>query len=146
MKKVLFQVFIGIFIAIGISCNAPLKKKTFSTNRPGVVFYEPDSMAMIKMQKEMDSVSWADVLEDNQSYYSEALELVNSANLHQVTTDATHLEFIKQDGSKFVIEVDTMQDRWGMFLFDGIDDPNHFAMTDMLPALEDVLMDMDTLQ
>ena len=136
MKSFLIGLLTGLVFLIIFSCNSSIKSNRFSTNNPIALFFVPDSLSMEKMVKEMDTASFADYLEDNQTYYSEAQKVLEDTDVKTETTDARYLEFIKKDGTKYVVNVDTMEDKWGLFLFDGINNPQEYSMTDMVPAID----------
>ena len=137
--KSLFVIFIGIICFAFVACNSSSNQNILTVDKPCAVFYYPDSLSFEKLNKEMDTASWADYLEDNQTYFSEAHEVAESTDLYSVTTEAAILNFIKKDGSKYTVKVDTLEDKWGLFLFDGIHDPKQYSMTDMAPAIDEYL-------
>ncbi len=134
VKSILFL----SIILLMVSCNSSkLDKNEMVFKDTCVVLYQPDSLAIEKLEKEMDTASFADYLEDNQFYYGETIQYLESKNIKFTNTSAKQLTFHKNNDTDFIINIDTLEDRWGMFLFDGINNPKMCAMTDMIPAIDE---------
>lgn len=91
------------------------------------------------MEKEMDTTSLADVVEDNQAYSIDAYKLIKSSKYKAFITDAKIIKFSKKDGSLYIVDKSKLESLWGLYLFDGIHDPKLSSLTDMVPSIKEFL-------
>lgn len=111
----------------------------YFVSKPCAVFFEPDSIEFAKMEKEMDTISLADVVEDNQAYSIDAYKLLNTSKCKAFFTDARIIKFSKKDGTIYFIDKSKLENLWGLYLFDGINDPKLSSLTDMVPSVKEFL-------
>jgi hypothetical protein len=141
--RVLVYIIISFLIINSVYAQIkipPKKDKTFYiVQEPSAVFYEPDSIEFAKMEKEIDTISLADIVEDNQAYTIDAYKLLEKAKFKTVYTEADFIYFPKSDSTYFTVDKSKLENRWGLFLFDGVHDPNLSTLTDMIPAVKEFL-------
>ncbi|MFA5245278.1 MAG: hypothetical protein WC380_08245 [Pedobacter sp.] len=111
---------------------------TVVISSPGVIFYDSDSLQLIKTKAINKEMVYESMVHD--CFYQ-------MRNAHAVlkqywprlkvidTSKARYLLFIKDDKSKFYIDLNTKNDMCGMFMFDGKKDPELADMTNVDTAL-----------
>jgi len=90
------------------------------------VFYQPDSLQLLRYKAIISARDFES--ETHNSYYQmrNARMVINKywPRLQIIeTTRARYLLFVKSDNQKVLIDLDKQGDMWGIFLFDGKQDP-----------------------
>lgn len=107
---------------------------TLIINFPAAVFYHPDSVQLKKIKELTDPVVYDGTMHE---YFFQmrnsrmvinktwpALKIIESKNYR-------YLLFIKKDGSQEIIDLDTKNDAYGLFVFNGKKPPRIIDMTNI---------------
>lgn len=152
---------ISLFFSFMHSCTQPAKKNieientrenkdtirkkppssfsdTLTIHFPSAVFYNPDSLQLLKI-KEITATNNYETEVHNCFYQIRNARTVLKKywpKIHIIeTTKARYLLFIKADKTKILIDLNTKEDIWGLFLFDGKKEPELADMMNIDSAL-----------
>lgn len=81
-----------------------------------------------------------EVISDNNYYNSLAVESLKSNGIptEKATREKQFIEFTKSNNSKYTIDLNKLQDAWGLILFNGTDNPVFWNATDIEPELKEI--------
>ncbi len=111
---------------------------TLFINLPSVVFFLPDSLQLLKIKEQTDSIFYEGSMHEYYFQMKNAritikknwpwLTIIESKNCR-------YLAFIKKDGSKEYVDLNTKNDPYGLFVFNGQKPPLLTDMTNLETAI-----------
>lgn len=100
------------------------KKDTLKLNKAGFVFFVPGKSAIDSLKKAIGEDGFETIVEDNTYYNGEAIDFLRKKHLYFANAGSDDLlAFIKKDGSFVQINLNGVKPKWGIYLFNGTDDP-----------------------
>ncbi|MGZ5191514.1 MAG: hypothetical protein ACXWCZ_10880 [Flavisolibacter sp.] len=109
-------------------------RDTLIINFPSAVFYHPDSLQLSRIKALTDTMYFDGSMHEY-FYQMRNARIVLKKNWPQVSIIESercrYLLFIKKDGTREYIDLDTKNDPYGLFVFDGIQSPVMIDMTNI---------------
>jgi hypothetical protein len=104
--------------------NAFLDRETLFVSKRSVIFYAPDSMQIVRRKREIGDRNFQIGLDDYAYYMNEAFELAEKSGISVVHTEnQKFFKFIRNGQPGLIIRKDTLEELWGIFLFDPAKEP-----------------------
>lgn len=98
---------------------SPLDTDTLTIDRKAAVFYQPDSLQMDKRMKEVGEADFRAGADDYIYYINTSAEYLEKQGLPVLDAkNKKYLRFVLGDRKTQVIKLDTLEELWGMYLFD----------------------------
>ena len=99
--------------------TTPVDTDTLTIDRKAAVFYQPDSLQMEHRMKEVGEADFRAGADDYIYYVNTSAEYLEKKDLPVLDTkNKKYLKFILADKQVQVIKLDTLEELWGMYLFD----------------------------
>lgn len=109
---------------------SPLDTDTLTIDRKAAVFYQPDSLQIEKRMKEAGEADFRAGADDYIYYVNTSAEYLEKQGLSVLDAkNKKYLKFVLADKRTHVINLDTLQELWGMYLFDPKKKPYAADMT-----------------
>jgi len=98
---------------------SPLHSDTLIIDRQAAVFYQPDSLQMEKRMKEIGEADFRAGADDYIYYVNTSVEYLEKKGLPVLDAkNKKYLKFVLTDKQDQVIKLDTLEELWGIYLFD----------------------------
>ena len=98
---------------------SPLHSDTLIIDRQAAVFYQPDSFQLEKRMKEVDEADFRAGADDYIYYINTSVEYLEKEGLPVLDAkNKKYLKFVLTDKQDQVIKLDTLEELWGIYLFD----------------------------
>jgi hypothetical protein len=98
---------------------SPLDTDTLTIDRKAAVFYQPDSLQMEKRMKQVGEADFRAGADDYIYYVNTSAEYLEKEGLPVLDAkNKQYLKFVLADRQVQVIKLDTLEELWGMYLFD----------------------------
>jgi hypothetical protein len=99
--------------------SSPLDTDTLTIDRKAAVFYQPDSLQMERRMKEVSEADFRAGADDYIYYVNTSAEYLEKEGLPVLDAkNKKYLKFVLADNRVQVIKLDTLEELWGMYLFD----------------------------
>jgi hypothetical protein len=99
--------------------TSPLDTDTLTIDRKAAVFYQPDSLEIEKRMKEVGEADFRAGADDYIYYVNTSTEYLEKEGLAVLDAkNKKYLKFVLVDKGVQVIKMDTLEELWGMYLFD----------------------------
>jgi hypothetical protein len=128
----------------GIKKAASTYQDTLIVQAPAAIFYHPDSLQLLKIKAQTDSIFYNGSMHEFLYQMRNArividktwplLSIIESKNFR-------YLLFVKKDGSRDCIDLDTKKDPFGLFVFNTQKPPLPVDMTNIETAISFYLND-----
>jgi len=110
--------------------KAVIASDTLTIDAKSAVFYQPDSLQIKKRMKEVGEKDFRAGMDDYIYSVNTSAEYLEKQGLTVIDAKGKKfLEFIAADKKFYLIKLDTMQELWGMYLFDPTKRPYYADMT-----------------
>ena len=97
----------------------PLDTDTLTIDRKTAVFYQPDSLQMEKRMKKVGEADFRAGADDYIYYVNTSAEYLEKEGLPVLDAkNKKYLKFVLANKRVQVIKLDTLEELWGMYLFD----------------------------
>jgi hypothetical protein len=97
----------------------PLDTDTLTIDRKAAVFYQPDSLQIERRMKEVGDADFRAGVDDYIYYVNTSAEYLEKEGLPVIDAkNKKYLKFVLADKQVQVIKLDTLEELWGMYLFD----------------------------
>lgn len=97
----------------------PANGDTLTIDRKAAVFYQPDSLQIERRMKEIGEADFRTGMDDYIYYVNTSAEYLEKQGLPVLDAkDKKWLKFILADKKVQLIKLDTLEELWGMYLFD----------------------------
>lgn len=124
---------------VNVSSNAFVQAAQLAITEPSAVYFHPDSAKLEKLEKTLGEKFFTDA-EESMGELSASRDYLVRQKIKIIETEATQLTFKKADGSVKIIDLSNPRYTWGLFLFNGKDDPQE---TDMAHPEKQTLLYMN---
>lgn len=107
---------------------------TLTINLPAAVFYHPDSLQLEKIKAITDTMVYEGTMHEYFFQMRNARMVIKKTWLWLTIIESKnyrYLLFIKKDGSRECIDLNTKNDAYGLFVFDGKKPPRLVDMTNI---------------
>lgn len=99
--------------------TSPLDADTLTVGSKAAVFYQPDSLQINKRMKEVGEADFRAGADDYIYYINTSVEYLEKEGLRVFDAkNKNYLKFVLADKRVQVIKLDTLQELWGIYLFD----------------------------
>lgn len=99
--------------------TSPLDTDTLTIDKKAAVFYQPDSLQMEKRMKQVGEADFRVGADDYIYYVNTSAEYLEKQGLRVLDAkNKKYLKFVLADKRVQVIKLDTLEEFWGMYLFD----------------------------
>jgi hypothetical protein len=117
-----------------VSIPTPVPKTNFSDtlviSNKSAVFYQPDSLQIEKAKQESREEDFMAGADDYIFYMNESAEYLEKKGITILNSKGRrYLKFMLYDGSMQVVKLDTIQELWGVFLFEPSQKPRQADIT-----------------
>lgn len=110
--------------------TSPVDTDTLIINRKAAVFYQPDSLQMEKRMKQVGEADFRIGADDYIYYVNTSTEYLENQGLPVFNSkNKKYLKFVLADRKVRIIKLDTLEELWGMYLFDTKKKPYAADMT-----------------
>lgn len=106
-------------------------QKPMQVKGMSAVFYSPDSIEIEKLKSKVGEDNFYQIVDDNNYYNSEAMKELEKNGIKVVVTDNRYIEFLKDDGRTSLIDKVSLEEKWGVILFDGKKEPLSVSPVDI---------------
>ena len=110
--------------------NILLVSDTFIVKTKSAIVYSPDSLRLEKEIKKAGHENFQIGYDDYAYYINETSNFLENKGIRVDTTSKKWIMFLLKNGSHQLIKTDTLQDLFGIFLFDGVSKPRTMDITD----------------
>ncbi|HET7897700.1 MAG TPA: hypothetical protein VFL47_08520, partial [Flavisolibacter sp.] len=108
----------------------PLDRDTLTIDRKAAVFYQPDSLQMEKRMKQVGEADFRAGADDYIFYVNRSAEYLEKHGLPVLDAkNKKYLKFVSVDKQTQVIKLDSLEELWGMYLFEPKKKPYAADMT-----------------
>lgn len=104
------------------SDNAFVQAAKLEITEPSAVYFHPDSIKLQKLEETLGDKFFTDA-EESMGNLSSSRDYMIKSKIKVIETEAQELTFKKADGSVKTIDLSNPEYTWGLFLFNGADDP-----------------------
>jgi hypothetical protein len=105
---------------------------TLTIDTKAAVFFQPDSSQMEKRMKEVGERDFRAGADDYIYYINISAEYLEKQGLTVMDAKGKkYLKFVKSDKKEQVVRLDTLNDLWGMYLFDPEKKPHYADITEI---------------
>jgi hypothetical protein len=122
----------------GTKKAASIYQDTLIISTPAAVFYHPDSLQLIKIKAQTDSLFYEGAMHEY-FFQMKNAHIAIKKNWPWLTImeckNYRHLAFIKKNGTREYIDLDAKNDPYGLFVFDGKKPPLFADMTNLETAI-----------
>ena len=111
---------------------------TLTINYPAAVFYQPDSLQLIRIKAVADTMLYESSMHEYFYQMRNARIVIKKNWLGLTITEAKNyrvIMFIKKNNTREYIDLDTKNDTHGLFVFDGKESPLFVDMTNIETAI-----------
>jgi hypothetical protein len=92
---------------------------TLTIERKAAVFYQPDSLQIEKHMKQAGEADFRAGMDDYIYYINTSAEYLEKQGLPVIDAkNKKYLKFVMADNKEKLIKLDTLEELWGMYLFD----------------------------
>jgi hypothetical protein len=99
--------------------QSPLHSDTLMIDRQAALFYQPDSFQLEKRMKEVGEADFRAGADDYIYYINTSVEYLEKEGLPVLDAkNKKYLKFVLTDKQYQVIKLDTLEELWGIYLFD----------------------------
>ena len=102
--------------------HAFVQAATLQISEPAAVYFHPDSLKLQNLEETLGEKFFTDA-EESMGNLSTSRDYMVKENIRIIETEARELTFTKSDGTVKTIDLSSPEYTWGLFLFNGIDDP-----------------------
>ena len=106
----------------GSGDHAFVQAATLQVSEPAAVYFHPDSIKLQNLEESLGEKFFTDA-EESMGNLSTSRDHMIKENIRIIETEARELNFVKSDGSVKTIDVSSPEYTWGLFFFNGTDDP-----------------------
>lgn len=107
-----------------------LDKDTLTIDTKSAVFYQPDSLQMEKRMKAVGEENFRAGADDYIYYVNTSVEYLEKQGLPVLDAkNKKYLKFVMADNKVQLIKLDTLEELWGMYLFDPKQKPYYADIT-----------------
>lgn len=108
----------------------PLSADTLTIDRKAAVFYQPDSLQIEKRIKQVGEADFRMGMDDYIFRVNISVEYLQKQGLPVLDAkNRKYLKFVSADKKFQLIKLDTLQELWGMYLFDPDKKPHYADIT-----------------
>jgi hypothetical protein len=105
---------------------------TLTIDTKAAVFFQPDSLQIEKRMKEVGESDFRAGADDYIYYINISAEYLEKQGLTVMDAKGKkYLKFVKTDKKEQVVRLDTLNDLWGMYLFDPEKKPHYADITEI---------------
>lgn len=147
-------------ILCGFSCNSELKKSppttvhevkhkpgtfskdTLSFTGPSIVFYGPDKLQLEVIRKQTNPTIFDGIMHEFEFQIRYCKKVLQSAKLKIPVYDVINIRYLNFQNSNYgnhLLDLNAFDDPYGVFLYNGHDQPQLADMTNFEQALHQVL-------
>ena len=98
---------------------SPLDTDTLTIDRKAAVFYQPDSLQIERQMKQVGEADFRAGMDDYIYYINVSAEYLEKLGLPVFDAkNKKYLKFVMADKKAKLVRLDTLEELWGMYLFD----------------------------
>lgn len=110
----------------------PSSTDTLSIDQKTAVLYQPDSLQMEKRMKQVGEEDFRAGADDYIYYMNTSAEYLQKQGIPVLDAkNRKYLKFVMADRKVQLIKLDTLQELWGIYLFDPMKKPHYADIIDM---------------
>lgn len=112
--------------------NYPVDTDTLTIDRIAAIFYQPDSIQIKKRMKQVGEADFRAGADDYIYYINSSVEYLEKQGIPVIDAkNRKFLRFVMTDKKEKLIKLDTLEELWGIYLFDPMKAPLYADMIDI---------------